>query len=92
MPEHGDARQVLWRSAHGNFDGVEALPNGAILYASWQDSSVHVLERGRDRQLVHQVPEPADIGLDTRRNRLAIPLATLGQVQIWELGRLGRAR
>lgn len=90
MPEQGSSRQVLWRSAHGNFDGVEVLPNGAILYASWQDSSIHVLERGRDRALIRQVPEPADIGIDTRRNRLAIPLAVLGQVQLWDLGSLGR--
>lgn len=90
MPEHGATRQVLWKSALGNFDGVEVLPNGTILFASWQDSSIHVLEQGKERKLVRQVPEPADIGIDTRRNRLAIPLATLGQVQLWDLGALGR--
>jgi sugar lactone lactonase YvrE len=92
MPESGSTRQVLHRSAWGNFDGVEVLPNGTILYASWRDSAVHVLEQGRERRLVSQVPEPADIGIDTRRNRLAIPLATLGQVQLWDLGKLGRVR
>lgn len=92
MPEQGDSRQVLLRTPFGNLDGVEVLPNGAILYTSWQDSSVHVLERGRERTLVHQVPEPADIGIDTRRNRLAIPLAVLGQVQLWDLGGLGKGK
>jgi hypothetical protein len=90
MPAEGSTRQVLFATPFGNLDGVEVLPNGAILFASWQDSSVHVLEKGRERKLVHQVPEPADIGIDTRRNRLAIPLATLGQVQLWDLGTLGR--
>jgi len=90
MPDKSSARTVLWRSAHGNFDGVEVLPNGDILFASWADSSVHLLSKGRERQLVHQVPDPADIGVDTRRNRLAIPLTTLGQVQLWDLGRIGR--
>lgn len=90
MPEQGSARQVLFRTAFGNLDGVEVLPNGAILFASWQDSTIHVLEGGKERALIRQVPEPADIGIDTRRNRLAIPLATLGQVQLWDLGTLGR--
>lgn len=90
MPEEGASRQVLYRTAFGNLDGVEVLPNGAILFASWQDSTIHLLEGGKARPLIRQVPEPADIGIDTRRNRLAIPLATLGQVQLWDLGMLGR--
>jgi sugar lactone lactonase YvrE len=82
-------RQVLRRGL-GKLDGVEVLPSGAILFASWADSSVHALANGRDRQLVREVPEPADIGVDTRRGRLAIPLSTLGRVQLWSLGRLGQ--
>ncbi|MDB4899012.1 MAG: hypothetical protein JWN53_820 [Gemmatimonadetes bacterium] len=89
MPLKGRERHVLWRSAHGNFDGVEVLPNGAIVYTSWADSSIHVLEGGRDRQIIRDVPEPADIGIDTRRHRLAIPLTTLGRVQLWDLGAIG---
>jgi sugar lactone lactonase YvrE len=90
IPQAGGSPMSLWNSAHGNFDGVEVLANGAILYASWADSSIHVLERGGDRQLIRGVPEAADIGIDTRRNRLAIPLATLDRVQLWSLGALGR--
>lgn len=85
MPTSGATRQILHRSIHGNFDGVEVMPGGAILYASWADSSVHVLRGTDDRQLVREVPEPADIGVDTRRWRLAIPLSTLGRVQLWKL-------
>jgi sugar lactone lactonase YvrE len=90
IPPAGGRRMSLWKSAHGNLDGVEVLPNGAILFASWADSSIHVLERGVDRQLIREVPEAADIGIDTRRNRLAIPLASLDRVQLWNLGSLGR--
>jgi hypothetical protein len=85
MPRAGATRAVLRRSAQGHFDGVEALPSGAILYTSWADSSVHVLRDTTDRQLVREVPEPADIGVDTRRWHLAIPLSTLGRVQLWAL-------
>lgn len=89
MPATGGSRRVLRRGA-GKLDGVEVLPSGAILFTSWADSSVHALENGRDRQLVREVPEAADIGVDTKRNRLLIPLSSLGRVQIWELGRIGQ--
>jgi sugar lactone lactonase YvrE len=89
LPGGGNSTS-LHKAAHGNFDGVEVLPDGAILFASWADSSIHLLERGVDRQLIREVPEAADIGIDTRRNRLAIPLATLDRVQIWSLGTIGR--
>jgi SMP-30/Gluconolactonase/LRE-like region len=85
MPATGANRQVIRRGT-GRLDGVEVLPNGAILFTNWADSSLHILEGGHDRQLVRQVPEPADIGLDTRRNRVAIPLSSLGRVQLWDLG------
>src|SRR5205085_1828525 len=69
MPKDGATRQVLHRSVQGHFDGVEVMPGGAILYTSWADSSIHVLRGTNDTQLVREVPEPADIGIDTRRWR-----------------------
>ena len=83
-------RHVLHRAPVGRLDGVEVLPGGGILYTSWADSSVHLLAGGRDRQIVREVPEPADIGIDTRRHRLAIPLSTLGRVQLWDIHALDR--
>lgn len=91
MSATGTDRRVL-RTGIGRLDGVEVLPDGGILFASWADSSVHLLANGEERKLVRQVPAPADIGLDTRRNRLAIPLSTLGRVQLWSLGPIGRGR
>jgi len=83
---NGDSlRTLLARERQGKLDGVEVLPSGAILYASWADSSLHVLENGRDRQILREVPAPADIGIDTRRHRVAIPLPTMGWVQVWTL-------
>ena len=89
---NGDStRHEIWQKRGvGKLDGVETLPNGDILFASWADSSIHLLEKGRERPIIREVPEPADIGVDTRRNRVAIPLSTLGRVQIWSLGRIGR--
>jgi sugar lactone lactonase YvrE len=76
----------------GEFDGVEVLPSGAVVYTSWTDSSIHVVENGKDRQLVRFVPEPADIGYDSRRGILAIPLAMMDQVEFFELPKSLTAR
>jgi hypothetical protein len=69
----------------GEFDGVEVLPSGAIVYTCWTDSSLHVVENGNDRQLVRFVPEPADIGYDTRRGIVAIPLGMMDHVEFFAL-------
>lgn len=82
----GDSARRVVRRGKGRLDGVEVLANGDILFTSWIDSSLHVLSASGEKTVVRQVPEPADIGIDTRRHRVAIPLATLGQVQLWSLG------
>ena len=80
------ARTVLFRG-RPRFDGVEVLDDGSVLLTSWGDSSLHLITRGGDeRQIVREIPEPADLGVDTRRRRVAIPLAVLGQVQLWSVG------
>jgi sugar lactone lactonase YvrE len=69
----------------GEFDGVEVLPSGAIVYSSWTDSSLHVVEGRTDRQLVRFVPEPADIGYDTKRGIIAVPLGMMDHVEFFQL-------
>jgi hypothetical protein len=81
---NGNAREVL-SDGKGRFDGVEALTDGRVLYTSWSDSSVHVYANGSDRQLIRNLPSPADLGVDTRRGRIAVPLSGAGRVEIWAL-------
>ena len=81
----GDSSAVL-RHGSSRLDGLVVLRDGGILYASWGDSSIHLMRGTRDRTLLREVPEAADIGFDTRRNHLAIPLSTLGRVQLWDIG------
>ena len=87
----GDSAKVL-RAGLGRLDGVEMLPGGRILFASWADSSIHLLEGTSDRKILREVPEPADIGIDTKRHHLAVPLATLGRVQLWDISSLDSLR
>jgi sugar lactone lactonase YvrE len=89
MPADMSSRTVLRRGS-GQLDGVELLRDGTILFSSWADSSIHALANGRDVQIIREVPVPADIGLDTRRQRLAIPLSMLGRVQLWDVSAIGR--
>jgi sugar lactone lactonase YvrE len=74
------------RRGKGQLDGIEMLPDGSALFSSWADSSLHGLKDGKDVRVVRELPEPADIGVDTRRGRVLIPLSVLGHVQIWDLG------
>ncbi|MDQ6828591.1 MAG: SMP-30/gluconolactonase/LRE family protein [Gemmatimonadota bacterium] len=91
LAEKGDSAHVI-REGAGRLDGVEVLANGALIFTSWADSSIHLLDHGTDRKLIRQVPEAADIGIDTKRHQLAIPLSVLGRVQIWNLGAIGQAK
>ena len=81
---------IRTRAGGGQLDGVEVLNDGAVLFSSWSDSSIHLLANGRDRPIIREVAVPADIGVDTKRNNLAIPLSMLGHVQVWSLDRVGR--
>lgn len=68
-------KQNVRKLPSGNLDGVEALPGGALLISSWGASAVFQLERdGSVKTAVANVPSPADIGYDTKRDRVLIPI------------------
>ncbi len=73
-------------SPGGDFDGIEVL-GARWLVASQMDSSLHVIEEGTGRPLIRVGGEPADIGVDTRRSRVAVPYIGLNRVDIWQLPR-----
>ena len=73
-------------SANGaRFDGVEVLPGNRVLVASQADSSLQLFEAGTGRPIIRSSGPPADIAVDTRRNRVAIPIIRLNRVEIWQL-------
>jgi sugar lactone lactonase YvrE len=79
----GDTTRTTLVSSKARLDGIEALSDGRILYTSWGDSSVHLITGTTDRKLVGNLPSPADIGFDTKRNRVLVPLGVLGRVEGW---------
>jgi sugar lactone lactonase YvrE len=68
----------------GMYDGVEIV-NGRVYVSSWADSAVHVVENGVLRPLIRNVPSPADFGVDTKRNVLAVPRLNDGRVEYYKL-------
>jgi sugar lactone lactonase YvrE len=80
----GDSTRTVLATGKGRFDGVEALGGGRFLVSCWQDSSVHLFAGGHDRQIVRNLPAPADIGIDTKRWRLAVPTDN-NRVEFWDL-------
>ena len=71
-------------SPGGFFDGIEVV-DGNVIVASQADSSLHVFSDRTTRQIVKLPGRPADIGIDRRRTRVAVPYVALNQVDIWQL-------
>lgn len=81
----GEATREVIATGRGRFDGVEVLDDGRILVTAWSDSSLHVFGEGEDRRVITDIWQPADLGVDTRRGVVAIPLVLQGRVEVWEL-------
>lgn len=70
----------------GGYDGLEVLPNGNVLVSSWTDSTVWIAHGGTHMvPLVKNVSAPADIGVDTKRNVVAIPRFNDGKVEYYRI-------
>jgi hypothetical protein len=74
----------------GQLDGVELLGENRLLVTSWADSSLFVFENGTVTPVANGLPSPADIGVDTKRNRVAIPLLLENRVEFRALPAPGK--
>jgi hypothetical protein len=74
----------------GQLDGVEVLGDSRILFTSWADSSLNVLDHGTVTPVSAGLPSPADIGIDTKRRRVAIPLLMENRVEFRALPAEGK--
>jgi sugar lactone lactonase YvrE len=81
----GQAAPANMISGPGQYDGIEIVPQG-ILVSSWADSAVHIIHGGTHMAtLVSNVSAPADIGVDTKRNVVAIPRFNDGKVEYYSI-------
>ena len=67
----------------GGLDGVERLPDGSLLVSSWEANAIfRVSPAGQASVLVPDVTSPADLGIDTKRNLVLIPLFTKDTLRV----------
>ena len=66
-------------------DGLVKLNDGSIAMSSWESSSIDVFKDGEYDTLLEHLNSPADMGVDTKRNRLLIPLFNQNKVIILSL-------
>jgi sugar lactone lactonase YvrE len=83
----GDPAPAPLASGPGQYDGIEVLGDGRVLVSSWADSSVQVISNGQMTKLIGSIEAPADIGYDTMRHRVLIPMFNGNRVQVWTSGR-----
>ena len=81
----GDSTVTPIGTGPGGYDGVEVLADGRILVTSWTDSAVHVISNGTFRKVIGNVEAPADIGVDTKRNVVAVPRFNAGRVEYFTI-------
>jgi len=83
----GDSTVTPIGPGPGGYDGVEVLSDGRVLVTSWADSSVQVISNGAFRKVIGNVEGPADIGVDTKRNVVAVPRFNAGRVEYFTISR-----
>jgi sugar lactone lactonase YvrE len=87
----GSKRAVPVAATKGQLDGVELLDEQHLLITSWADSSLFILDlSGTTTTVAGGLPSPADIGVDTKRNRVAIPLLMENRVEFRALPASGK--
>jgi hypothetical protein len=66
----------------GGLDGIVKLGDGPFLISSLEASAIYRgLPGGEFKEVISGIPSPADIGLDTKRNTLLIPILEKSAVQ-----------
>jgi hypothetical protein len=70
----------------GGLDGVIALGADTLLISSWQGSAVYRGKLGGSFEpVLNGVKSPADIGFDTKRNRVLVPHFTENSIEAFDL-------
>ena len=70
----------------GGLDGLEALADGRLLVSSWETRTVYIGKPGAGfTVLASDLESPADLGVDRKRNRVAVPLFMGNAVRFYPL-------
>lgn len=69
----------------GGYDGIERLPDGRIVVSSQDGRALLVLDGDRLTPLLAGIEDAGDIGVDPKRNRIAVPRLDTNLLEIWQL-------
>ena len=79
-------RSDIKRLPKGSLDGIVLLPSGELLISSWEANAVYRGKPGGDFvPVIEGVKSPADIGYDTKRSRVLVPLFESNEVQVYDI-------
>jgi SMP-30/Gluconolactonase/LRE-like region len=79
-------RGDLQKMPAGSLDGVITLSDGRLVISSWETNSLYTLSPdGKVDVLAKDLPSPADIGYDTKRERVLVPIFQEDRVVIQPL-------
>ena len=68
---------------HGELDGLVKLEDGRFLLSSWGGSAIYAMNKDHTFTVfADSLDAPADLGIDTQRKRLLIPLFKQNKVVI----------
>jgi sugar lactone lactonase YvrE len=83
LPSGGGDITPVFELPAGRLDGVLRLPSGEFFVSSWEAGRVyHVRPGGFIQVVAENLESPADVGFDTRRRRVLIPLLTENRIEI----------
>lgn len=77
VPDMGGDVEPITDLPGGQLDGVILLGDGSMLVSSWETASVYRVPADPDgviETVMANVPSPADIGWDSKRDRVLIPI------------------
>jgi hypothetical protein len=75
-------RTGLPKPPKGSLDGLVRLDDGRLVVSSWAGSAIYALQDGKFTVLADGLTSPADLGVDTKRHRLLVPLFKKDKVLI----------
>jgi sugar lactone lactonase YvrE len=79
-------RESVTKPPTGALDGLVKLSDGTFLVSSWEGSAVYRGKPGGTFEtVISDVTSPADIGFDSKRNRVLIPLFQKDAIVVAEL-------
>lgn len=91
LNEQGKKEQAQ-KLPKGSLDGLIIAEDGTMLVSSWENSTVYQGAPGGEfAPVITNVEAPADIGYDTKRKRVLVPLFKQNAIEIHSLGAGGQA-